>query len=78
VVIEHHAPGTNLPRLPSSPGLVDFYRTSARQLTRVAGAASASVNLTGAGAATRVEALHITLEFFEVNDALRSNSQTSA
>jgi hypothetical protein len=64
VVIEHHAPGLNLPRLPSSPGLVDFYRTSARQLTRMAAVASASVNLTGAGAAARVEVQRVTPEFF--------------
>jgi predicted permease len=66
VVIEHHAPGLSLPQLQNSPGTVDFYRTYAHQITRMAPVSNPSVNLTGNGPAERIEVERVSPEFFEV------------
>src|SRR5690606_12674737 len=66
VIVEHHAPGLNLPELQNSPGTIDFYRGAARTFTRMAAVSNPSVNLTGNGPAERIEVERVTPEFFEV------------
>jgi putative ABC transport system permease protein len=66
VMVNHHAPGLNLPELSSSEGMIDFYRDAAKQITRMAAVSNPSVNLTGNGPAERIEVERVTPEFFDV------------
>ena len=66
VMVNHHAPGLNLPEMGSSEGMVDFYRGAAKQITRMAAVSNPSVNLTGNGPAERIEVERVTPEFFDV------------
>lgn len=66
VVIDHHAPGLNLPQMGNSSGTVDFYRGAAKQITRMAPVSNTSVNLTGNGPAERIEVERVSPEFFDV------------
>jgi predicted permease len=66
VMVQHHAPGLNLPDMANSPGTIDFYRKSARQITSMAAVSNPSVNLTGNGSAVRIEVVRVSPEFFDV------------
>jgi putative ABC transport system permease protein len=66
VVIDHHAPGLNLPNLSNSEGTIAFYREAATQITRMAPVSNTAVNLTGAGPAERIAVERVTPEFFDV------------
>jgi predicted permease len=66
VVVDHHAPGVDLPELGSSSGTIDFYRGAAHQITPMAAVANTSVNLTGNGPAERIEVERVSPEFFDV------------
>ncbi len=66
VTVTHQAPGLNLPVLEVSPGLVDFYRESARTLTRLAAYDPGERNLTGSGHPERVTTVSVTPEVFDV------------
>jgi putative ABC transport system permease protein len=66
VTVFHNARGLELPVLEVSPGLVDFYRDSARTLTSLAAYESGERNLTGSGHPERVNAVSVTPEIFDV------------
>ncbi|HKS06437.1 MAG TPA: ABC transporter permease [Gemmatimonadaceae bacterium] len=66
VMVNHHAPGLNLPELSSSEGMIEFYRDAAKTITRMAAVSNPSVNLTGNGPAERIEVERVTPEFFDV------------
>src|SRR5262245_25885524 len=66
VEVRHHAPGLNMPDLESSPGLIRWYRQSARTLTPMAAYSNRPVDLTGSGSPERVNAVAVTAELFDV------------
>ncbi|MGH9380222.1 MAG: ABC transporter permease [Thermoanaerobaculia bacterium] len=67
VVVHHRAPNLlDVPRLQTSPGLIEYYRESARTLTRMAGVQIAERNLVGDDQPERVRVAEVTPELFDV------------
>ncbi len=66
VVVRHHAPGLNLPELENSAGTIEYYRESARTITRMAAVDERTRNLAGLTRPDRVEVVAVTPEFFDV------------
>jgi len=66
VVVDHHAPGLNLPELDSSPGLIELYRASARTVGSIAATRGVARNLVSGDEPARVLAAEVTPELFDV------------
>ena len=66
VVLEHHAPGLNLPTLNNSPGTLRFYWQEGDFLESLAGYGSGERNLIGGERPERVEILAATPSIFQV------------
>jgi predicted permease len=66
VAIRHHAPGLTRTELYSSPGLIAYYRKSARMVASIVGYEGSDRNLTGIGPAARIRAVAVSPELFDV------------
>lgn len=66
VVLEHHAPGLNLPELENSEGTLKLYQSQARSFSTVARVDGGSRNLTGGDRPARIQTMEVSPEFFDV------------
>ncbi|HEX7090564.1 MAG TPA: ABC transporter permease [Longimicrobiales bacterium] len=66
VVLEHHAPGLNLPDLENSAGTIRLYRTHARSFSSIAVVNAQERNLTGGDRPVRVSVAEVSPELFDV------------
>jgi putative ABC transport system permease protein len=66
VLIQHHAPGLNVPELDNSPGTLAVYRDHARSFSAVAAVAGRSHNLAGGAEPARISAATVSPSLFDV------------
>ncbi len=66
VVVDHHAPGLDLPDLTNSEGTIRFYRQEASFFSSLAGYEMSSVNLTDQDQPARMRAIQVTPSIFHV------------
>ncbi len=66
VVIDHHAPGLDLPDLTNSLGTIRFYQEEAPFFGSLAGYQTSPANLTGEAQPARVQAIQVTPSIFQV------------